>query len=245
MRLSLKLKPESQLQLPLSYQHILQGLIYREMEDRDFATFLHEEGYAVEKRAFRLFTFSRLIGRYRINKESKKIIFDDQIEWHVGSIVPRVIRELGRGFVKRDKLSLNGQTVQVEEISYTPPPYILESCKIKMLSPLTIHSTYESKDSKKITQYFDPDDAVFSHLIAENLSNKYYAYYGRSMPGEVFIRPLRVTKRDKVITTFKGFIISGWNGVYELRGTTEALQFAYGVGIGARNSQGFGMFEIV
>jgi hypothetical protein len=45
-------------------------------------------------------------------------------------------------------------------------------------------------------------------------------------------RSLQVVKRDKIVTNYKGFMISGWNGIYKLGGDPEILQFAYGVDIG-------------
>ncbi|WP_339063934.1 CRISPR-associated endoribonuclease Cas6 [Tepidibacillus marianensis] len=81
--------------------------------------------------------------------------------------------------------------------------------------------------------------------MTENLKKKYEAYTGKKINGEFRITPLKVTNKDKVITKFKGFIINAWSGIYELRGNPEVLDFAYRVGVGGRNSQGFGMFKII
>jgi CRISPR-associated endoribonuclease Cas6 len=245
MRFRIRFQPDRELILPLNYQQIIQGLIYRVMADREFATFLHEQGFHYEKRAFRLFTFSRLQGNYRIDKVQKKIVFNGEIVLRISSIVPKFIQELGRSLLQQGEVLLDGQSVPIKEISYEPLPVLGAPCKINMISPITIYSTYDSHDGRKITQFFDPDDAVFPHLIADNMRKKFEAYYERPAPGELSIRPLQVGKRDKIVTSFKGFMITGWNGIYELRGDPEMLQFAYAVGIGGRNSQGFGMFELV
>lgn len=245
MRLKVKIKAP-QLSLPLNYQQIIQGFIYSTLKDRDFAYFLHSQGYPKGKRVYKLFTFSNLFGEYRIHQKSKKIIFKDEIEWQISSIVPEFIQDFGQSLLTTPDLQLLGQRINIEELYYTQPK-VSDSCKITMLSPITIYSTYEKEDGKKITQYFSPDDAVFSHLIEKNLKKKYEAYYGKRVSeGEGFeIHPVRVNRRNKVITRFKGFIINAWGGVYEIRGSPEMIQFAQGVGIGGRNSQGFGMFEIV
>ena len=52
-------------------------------------------------------------------------------------------------------------------------------------------------------------------------------------------------KKDKYVTKYNDFYITGWQGIYELSGKREYLEFLYYVGIGERNSQGFGMFEII
>lgn len=244
MRLSVRIKSDSFLQLPLNYQQILQGFIYNTLQNQNFAHFLHNEGYQNGKRVFKLFTYSRLNGAYQIDRRTKKINFQDAVEWQVSSIVPAFIQDFGQSLLTSSALQLHGQSVAIEELKYSQPKVDKTSCRISMLSPLTIYSTYEKEGGKKITQYFGPHDAVFSHLIEENLKKKYHAYYGEVNVDERFeIRPVRVTRKDKVITRFKGFIINAWGGVYEIQGSPEMINFAQSVGIGGRSSQGFGMFE--
>lgn len=246
MRLTMTLRARQRLSLPINYQQTLQGLIYNCMQDREFARFLHEIGYTTENnRSFKLFTYSRLIGQYRIDRQHHKIQFEGDVKWHVSSIVPQFIRELGRSVLTSEMLTLNGQHIDVINMSYEEEEIVSTPCRIEMLSPVTIHSTFESSDGRKTTQYYDPDDAAFSHLIIDNLRRKYAAYYDEEMDGDFHIRPLGVVPQQKVITKYKGFIIVGWNGQYELSGDPSLITFAHAVGIGSRNSQGFGMFELI
>ncbi len=247
MRFMIKFKADQVLRLPLAYQQILQGFIYRTMRDKAFSHFVHEVGYSADgKRSFKLFTYSRLEGSYAIDRQAKKIVFDQgAIEWQVSSVVPQFIQELGQSLLTAETLNLNGQPIRVEEVRYTQPQVKQERCLVRMLSPLTIHRTYEEEGGKKITQFFNPQDAVFSHFIKENLKKKYESYHGRKAEGDFMIQPLQVGRKDKLVTSFKGFMITGWNGRYELSGAPELLDFALKVGVGDRNSQGFGMFEVV
>ncbi len=61
--------------LPLHYQHLLQGLLYRSLENEQLAAFLHDRGFRHGKRSFKLFTFSRLFGTHQVNRERKTIHF--------------------------------------------------------------------------------------------------------------------------------------------------------------------------
>jgi CRISPR-associated endoribonuclease Cas6 len=244
MRLSIKLKPHSTFQLPLNYQQALQGFIYTILKDRNFAQFLHSQGYLKGKRTFKLITFSRLQGKYHIDRKAKKIVFDDEIEWQVSSVVPEFIQDFGQSLLTSSDLQLHGQPIHIEALNYTQPKIEKSNCRISMLSPITIYSTYEKENGKKITQYFSPEDAVFSHLIEENLKKKYEAYYGETKDDTFQIRPVQVSRKDKVITRFKGFIINAWGGTYEIQGSPEMIDFAHSVGLGGKNSQGFGMFEV-
>ena len=64
MRLYVELNAMDSIRLPIHYNYLVQSMIYQNM-DREFAEFLHEQGYEVDKRKFKLFTFSRLLGQYR------------------------------------------------------------------------------------------------------------------------------------------------------------------------------------
>ncbi|WP_046721610.1 CRISPR-associated endoribonuclease Cas6 [Heyndrickxia coagulans] len=236
---------ESALKLPLNYQEILQGFIYHNLKDPEFAKFLHNQGFTNGNQTFKLFTFSQLFGKYTLLKETKEIIFEGPVKWYVGSVVLKFINGLGQSLLTSQLLELNGQKIKVGEVACRKDKSECEKCRIKMLSPITVYSTYQNQNGKKITQYFDPDDPAFSYLIEENLKKKYAAFYHRD-PQNMFlkIKPIRVKQKDKHITQYKGFIINAWGGSYEIEGSPELIAFAESVGLGSKNSQGFGMFEV-
>lgn len=243
MRLFVKFSIPGALTLPINYQQMLQGFIYRSIGDEQFSAFMHEEGFLYEKRHFKLFTFSRLIGKCKVEPIQKTITFYDHIRWQVSSCIPKFIQELGQGWLMKSDLHWNGHPIEIEELQYQLARISEASCKIRMLSPITVHSTYPSHDGKKTTQYFTPKDPAFAHLISENIIKKYKSFYGQSPDSRLEIKTVQVGHKDKVVTRFKGFVIEGWNGLYELHGSPDILNFAYSVGLGDRNSQGFGMFE--
>jgi CRISPR-associated endoribonuclease Cas6 len=241
MRLQVRFHLPKPLCLPINYQQILQGYLYHMIEDEKFSDFLHNHGYQYGKRQFRLFVFGRLQGKPVVDMRQKSITFTDHVEWQISSCLPQFIRELGQSFLMRKTMDLNGQPLNVEEIKYEDVKINQTSCIVRMLSPITVCSTYVSKDGKKTTQYFAPNDPAFCHLVQENMLKKYAAYFGEQFNGTFQIKPLQYSSKDKVITRFKGTLIEGWHGRYLLEGDPEILSFAYAVGLGARNSQGFGM----
>ena len=246
MRLTVKFQLDDPLVLPINYQHILQGFIYRTLGDDDFSTFLHNDGFHKGKRSFKLFTFSRLFGKNKVDVKNKQIIFFDEVEWHVSSILPQFIQNLCQNLLTAPENRLLGYPISVQEVSYNKLKIHSSRCLIKMLSPITVYSTYEDESGKKKTQFFDPNDTAFPVLIEQNLIKKYEAYYGKAPERRSFsITPIDIHPRDKVVTRYKNFIINAWGGTYEVRSSPELIQFAYAVGIGGKNSQGFGMFGIL
>lgn len=246
MRLKIRCKPHKQLILPIHYQQILQGFIYSSIKDEIFSEFLHKSGFFNGKRNFKLFTFSRLEGKYEIDYKSKKIIFKEEVVWYISSILPEFIQEVGNTLLTSNSLQLNNQPIEIIELSYNDSKNEDDIIKVKTISPITIYSTYETGDGKKITQYFGPSDPVFSYLIEENMKKKFVAFFNKELDNSGFsILPIKIGQKDKVITRFKGTIINAWSGIYELRGNPTVLDFAYKVGVGGRNSQGFGMVKLL
>ena len=246
MRLTVKFQLHEPLVLPINYQQILQGFIYQTLGDDEFTTFLHDAGYPHEKRFFKLFTFSRLFGKNKIDLKNKQIIFYDEMTWYVSSILYPFIQKLCQNLLKTSVIHLAGSPIWVQEVSYINIQINGRCYQINMLSPITVYSTYEEESGKKKTQFFGPNDPAFPVLIEKNLLKKYEAFYGEAPEDRSFsIKPLKVHHRDKVITRYKHFIINAWGGTYEIQSSPALIQFAHAVGLGGKNSQGFGMFEIV
>lgn len=245
MRLNIEFQFSGRLQLPLNYESILQGFLYRKLSNKDYAKFLHETGYRYEKRAFKLFTFSRLQGTYEVDGKNKKIGFYSPVNWSVASVLPEFIEDVGQSLLMNDNHHIQSQKVKVASLQYDVPRIPGPNCSVRMLSPITVYSTVERENGKKITRFFAPEEEEFSRLIKRNLRKKYEAYYGKPLYNDEFqITPLRVTRKDKVVTRFKTFIINAWGGEYRLQGSEELLHVALGAGLGGRNSQGFGMAEL-
>ena len=248
MRLSIVFSsrtPRTPVILPLNYQSSLQGLIYKVMQDKSFSTFLHDTGFRSQNRIFRLFTFSQLSGKAIIDPKRKTIQFNDAFHLKISSAVPEFIQEFGRSLLLTEDIQLHEQPLQVDQLSYERLQVDKPRCRIRTLSPITVHSTFQTSDGKKITQFYDPDDTVFPYMIRENLRKKYEAFTGRKTGDEFMIRPVRVTPKDKVVAKYDGFWITAWRGIFDVVSTPELIRFALQTGLGARSAQGFGMVEIV
>jgi len=49
----------------------------------------------------------------------------------------------------------------------------------------------------------------------------------------------------KLVTKYQGSYIEAWYGNFILSGKRKYLDFLYQTGLGSKNSQGFGMFNII
>jgi CRISPR-associated endoribonuclease Cas6 len=258
MRLLLELHSEKDLVIPIQYNYYIQSLLYKSISPK-LTQILHDYGFPLEKRRFKLFTFSRIFGQYQINKNEDKITFNSPFKFFVSSPMKEFIEEIAEELIRRESVEIFSQRVSLNSVEVSDLSIDRDKLKIKMLSPVTIYSTLLRRDGKKKTYYYTPFEKEFSRLISENARKKFRAFYGKkpggslkTLPldryprphGDIQLTPLDVNKSNEKIISYKGTVIKGWTGIYELSGDPELMKLTYDAGLGGKNSQGFGCFEI-
>lgn len=236
-------KQNNKITLPLHYNYILQSFIYKHLP-RELSDKLHKEGYVYKSRQFRLFVFSRLFGSPKI--KDNFICFNERARLYIASPIELFIESLAENLLKKPDVLIGKNKLIVESIEVCEKPTFPLNVYVKMLSPITIYSTLSKPDGKKKTYYYTPWEDEFSLLIRENLTKKYYAFYKeRPKDTEFLIKPHKVSKNQEKIINYKGLWIKCWFGEYEIKASRELLEFSWDCGLGAKNSQGFGMFDII
>jgi len=254
MRLKITLAYTKQkIKLPIHYNRILQGFIYS-LFDNLFKKFLHQKGYIYQKRKFKLFTFSRLIGEFKIEENKEKyILFKPPISFFISSPKEEIMQNLAEGILRKEKLFLGKNEVFIESIEVMPSFEFKEEMLINMLSPITCYSTLKKADGKSKVYYYNPFEEEFSLILKNNLKKKYQLVFGKIPEKFDFqILPSRVNKKDEKIILYKKIIqkqkkstvIKGWMGTYIIKGSPEILKLSYDAGLGSKNSQGFGCWEV-
>lgn len=247
MRITLKLAPVAEkLILPLHYNSLVQGFIYHHL-DEVVSNRLHNEGVPFGKRQFRFFTFSRIIGEYRIN--SGNIEFRGPIEIHIGSIHENVLESLVKHLLTKRLVPLGDEQCELLEIEVEKLPKFTRPIKVKTLSPITTYSTLTTGNGRKKTYYYSPTENDWELQILANLRRKSQALGWEQdaieLIHEARVKSIKVEKRDLQIVRYRETVIKGWTGIYELDLPEPFFYLAYDAGLGSKNSQGFGMVKVV
>ncbi len=242
MQITFTFRTNEILSLPIHYNHLVQGFIYHSI-DQDLASFLHEQGFMVNQRTFKLFVFSRILGNYYIDQKNGNIHFGSPFKLVIASPLDYFCRSLCQCILQRGALWIGNTPFEDIEVSIDEPRVKTDIIEISTLSPITVYSTLLKADGRKYTCYFQPGEPEFNHLITENIKKKYEAIYRTNSPeGNITVSTRRPAKLN--IINYKGTIVKGYSGKMRLHGPAELLQIGLDAGLGSKNSQGFGCIEL-
>ncbi|PMQ02048.1 MAG: CRISPR-associated endoribonuclease Cas6 [Dictyoglomus sp. NZ13-RE01] len=232
--------------LPNHYNYYLQSLIYQTFSP-DLAGKLHEEGFLLGKRPFKLFTFSRILEKGKPSKDKKFLIFDSRITFYFSSPKEEIVENLAERSIREREFHLLNNKIYLAQIEIVTLPRIEEKIVIKALSPITVYSTIKKENNETLIHYYKPIEEDFSKLIEKNAKKKYKLIYQKEPPEDSYlhIKPLKFSVSENLkIILFKNTPIEGYTGIYEISGTRELILSTYEAGLGNKNSEGFGMWEI-
>lgn len=240
MYLTITLEPHRDpFSLPVQYNRHLQSTIYRGLS-KEVGGFFHDTGFEYESRRFKLFTFSRIIGKGTLDKANSALVFSGPISFVVSSPIKQFCSSLATGLLKMGNVQIASEEFSVSSVQVAEPKIETSSILVRCLSPVTVYSTMTRYDGTKYTVYFDPREPEFGRLVLSNLSKKYELLVQEGPPGDP---PFGISPRGTpklAVLEYKGTIIKGYTCRFLLEGPRDLLQVALDAGIGSKNSQGFG-----
>lgn len=265
MRLNISLKFPSTEGFPIHYHYWLQSAIYHVMEG-EIADQVHTQGFEGDGRIFRLFTFSKLLGRYELSKDKKFIRFPEGANWIVSSPLNDILGSIAGGLLKQLTLKIGRTSADITGIQVSQPNVQSETIHVHTLSPVVAYSTLFRGDGSKYTVYLQPGEPEFRRIVAENLQKKWEGIRtwnqaekkdenessnimnqsSDHLEGERRNVNIYMLNNPKLhILEYKGGIIKGYSGMMELSGPSPLLQVAIDAGLGSKNSQGCGCLEVM
>lgn len=237
MQLKIYIKLDAPLIMPIGYHHILQSVYYKLMSGDIGTNPLHDKGVAYNNRDYKLFTFGPIEGKFVIS--NGRIVFTNNVSIEFRAYNAEIADSIYSN-IRKNGITFGEHTYKDIEMELSDKYIDVNKVIVRQISPICV---YETDSKTKHTRYYNPGMKEFYDGIQDNFCRKYYASQGEM--GEIFINKIDVCPNDKYITKYKGFIIEAYKGTYILSGKEKYLDFLYQTGLGAKNSQGFGMFEIV
>jgi len=244
MRLSIEFSPISNdknyIVLPVHYNRLIQGMIYSLIE-KDLPK-IHDTGFEISGRKFRLFVFSKLFGEI-LTLEKGIITFKAPLRLKIDSPLNEFSNSLANNIASSKYVRIGDNLLNVTSIMVQPYPKFEDQAELKAISPITVYSTLSTVDGRKKTYYYHPQEDEFADLIRKNIMKK-AEILGKNQNNNFNIKAIKVGIRDQKIVYYGNTLIKGWTGLFRINGDPELIKVAYSCGIGAKNSQGFGMLEV-
>ncbi|PWI57009.1 CRISPR-associated endoribonuclease Cas6 [Sulfoacidibacillus thermotolerans] len=247
MRCRIEMLPKSPLKLPLHYPEIVQGLIYRMLSDKASSTQLHDHGLRqVGGKPVKLFAYSKLLGKYRIDRNNKTISILGSVDLVVTSALDEMVYDLATSLLKADRISLHGTEMQVRQVQLQSYCGRNTHNQIRLLSPVVTYRTITQPNGKKFTQYYKPGTEEFDTLLRQNLALKANAlgWQVTSKDVDLSLIPVNAGAIRERIILFHGSPIHAWDGDFRLQGSTKFIELAWNAGLGGKGSSGFGVFDV-
>lgn len=242
MRIKIIFSKKEDIILPLDYNYFIQAFIYSHL-DKVLAEKLHKEGFKYEKRNFKLFTFSRFIGTYKI--KNRYIYFKPPIGLIIASVITNILQNIAESMMKIKSAKIGENKLEIEGVEvFKNIDFNGNTLLFNTISPITVYSTLKKEDGSKKTYYYSPYEKEFSEMIKKNLIKKYVVINNKTLENFDFkIEPINNSVKEKVLK-YKNTIIKGWMGKFRVSGNIELIKIGYDTGFGSKNSQGFGCVEV-
>ncbi|MDF9407075.1 CRISPR-associated endoribonuclease Cas6 [Pelotomaculum isophthalicicum JI] len=229
--------------LPIQYNYLVQSAIYAALPE-DVASRIHDEGYSAGNRRFKMFSFSRIMGKFLIDSTAGTIKFPDGANLVISSPDIKFFLSLVNNLLTKNHVRIGDSILHINEVRFDELKVDSDVLIVRTLSPVVAYSTLLRPGGGKYTCYYQPGEGEFNKLVNANLRKKYEAFYGKQPPeGEIQARPLDRPRLH--VMSYKGTVIKGYTCRLKLTGPRELLQIGLDAGIGSKGGQGYGCLEKV
>ncbi|MEM7369560.1 MAG: CRISPR-associated endoribonuclease Cas6 [Bacteroidota bacterium] len=247
--------------LPLSYKYELSSWIYKQIEraDSPFAEFLHTQGYILNGKRFKLFTFSDIhFRKYEIIGDRVKLL-SPEISFVISFFVDKAAESLVMGLFHQQCFELGDQITQVrlQVKSLKVLPLVIPNgpVRLKTTGPMVVSRQPNLDIGEKQAQYLSPLDDKFEEVFFQNLLNKYSSALIHNLVSKIDVSSprkfllLREKPKSRLIkikahrpdeTKIRGYLFD-----FELTAPKELIRFGMLSGFGVANAMGFGSTRII
>ena len=261
MRITLELSHRKRtVTLPVNNCYLISSLIYNivDKSSSEYAERLHEQGYRLQSRAFKLFTFSPLYpGNHRkweMHENGTMSSTESLLHVTISSPKKEFIEHLVIGLLQEPFVWIGKEQFRVETVRKLDQPELGSDIPFIMLSPLVCTT---KREAEHYPQFLFPGDVEFERVVLENLCRKYQALHGQPFSGDTSLFNLELDqtyverlngKVQKLITLKEGHSdetkIKGTLAPFRVRAPQELIEVGYACGFGEKNSMGFGMVKV-
>jgi CRISPR-associated endoribonuclease Cas6 len=260
LRLKLTLCAPDNGMVPFNYNYPLSSSIYSLLRfgSPEFSAFLHDIGYKLNGKVYKLFTFALKFERFSIKQTGIHILSPNAYLYISSPFIDDFIRNFIIGTFESQHIviaDLHYSTLfRIKNAELIPAPVFMEKMKFMLLSPLVL-STRRERQGEMRQYYLRPEDGDdINRIITLNTRNKFQIMYGKENTSALRLswdegylkKNRRVTKKVTIDENGQYPIdIIGMQAPFTLEGEPELIRVGYECGFGEKNAMGFGMVDLI
>lgn len=254
MRFRLKLELLSSIkgrEIPINYQYELSAAVYRILSNanQEYSSWLHNNGFCVDCKRFKLFTFSWLNAPFGIDRERQRLIFKSNIvEWQIGFLPEKSTQQFIQGVFSDQSFEItdhiSGAAFAIREVQVMPSLVYAPVMEFQTISPICVSQRNEYGK----TEYLSPEAPNYAEGLLTGLLARYKALYGHDFDGDASIDFQLLGKSKPVLVRIKAgtpaqTFVKGYQCKFRLALAEDLMRIAYEGGLGEKCSLGFGMIK--
>ena len=247
MRIKIKLSTPEETGIDLNYNYYLSSVVYELLRksNTQYSARLHESGYILGGRKFKLFTFSSLFPR-KYSVDGSTLYIKEGAEFYIASPMSEFVLHLADGLLSAREVRICNSKFYIETVEVLPQPAFKRETRFICLSPFTSMTVEEVEGEKKAVPCV-PGSFKFAENIKNNLLRKYHLINGKlpdDLSFEISFKQSDLEKYGKgKLIKFKETFVKAYLIPFTIKGSIELMKVGYECGIGEKNSAGFGMVE--
>lgn len=261
-RFNLNLSVDSRYNLlPINYQYEISSWIYKTIHcgNSDFSQWLHQQGYQLENKRYKLFTFSNIFIHPPWKIKGDRIeIFSDEANIQLSFYISEAMGNFIVGLFQQEHIRIGDRKSQarfeIRGIEKIADPPFLPKMQFRCLSPMCLSRAVAAK---KTAEYLAPSDERYSSSFFDSLIYKYMAATSagqtlnelKEQMNEEQPMALRVIGKTrsrlvKIKTdTPEQTFVRGYMYSFEISAPKYLIEFGFHTGFGEKNTMGFGCVE--
>jgi CRISPR-associated endoribonuclease Cas6 len=266
MRLKLTLYSDNENLISYNYHYHLSSAIYKLLQfgSKDFSAFLHDNGFRLNGKKYKLFTFALRFEKYTNLKNAIRLDVPKAFLFISSPLIDNFIQNFVTGTFESQKIDISSsvhKTVfSIKQVESLPGISFKDEMKFKLLSPVVLST--KKIHNGNVSQYYlryNDDPEELNRILNENLKNKFEAVTGDSPDGrkvsfswdtefikKAEIKNKKLTKKQTIKEgTPEETEVIGNLIPFTIKGDNDLIKMGYECGFGEKNPMGFGMADLI
>lgn len=249
MRLEIEFIIGETKKINFNYNYYLTSAIYNLISEHneEFSKMLHDEGYKVGNKKFKLFVYSRLMpDRYTVSGQFM-IINKGITKLYINSPVKEFINSLGNSLFERGSMKIGDEEFRISKAYLKDDTVFDYETNFITLSPIVVTTGVKKNGQVKPRTVYITEEK-FIENIKNNLLKKYFLIHGKlpeNMSIDIEFDKDYIDKHSKGhLINFKGITVKGFIAPFTMKCTDDIKKVAIDCGLGENNSIGMGYIMV-